>query len=125
MPSKPNRGRILFVDDEASIRLTMPRILQGHGWDVDTAASVVEATTKIASANYKALITDLHLARHAEGFEILHEMRQKQPSCRCFVITGYPDLGSRIESLHDKVDAYFFKPIEIPEFLKVLDEKLA
>ena len=41
--------RILFVDDEPSIRATLPTILKQHGFDVGVAANVREALTEINS----------------------------------------------------------------------------
>src|SRR3954465_244725 len=43
----PSRRRILFVDDEPSIRLTLPPILEQHGFEVKAAANVAEAVAQI------------------------------------------------------------------------------
>src|SRR5262249_11144025 len=44
--------QLLFVDDEDSIRLTLPLILQQRGFDVNVAASVAEAISKIHSQKF-------------------------------------------------------------------------
>jgi CheY-like chemotaxis protein len=41
--------RILFVDDEGTIRLTLPRILERHGFTVEVVATVPQALGKIAN----------------------------------------------------------------------------
>jgi hypothetical protein len=51
LPTSPPSGqfgrRLLFVDDEAGIRLTLPPILQEHSFDVHVASSVPEALAEI------------------------------------------------------------------------------
>ena len=54
--------RILFVDDEPSIRLTLPPVLQEAGFDVHVAESVGDAIFEINSHSFDALISDLNIA---------------------------------------------------------------
>jgi PleD family two-component response regulator len=56
--ASPNRNllrkRILFVDDEAGIRLTLPHILVKHGFEVTSVASVDEAVKEIKAHKFDA-----------------------------------------------------------------------
>src|SRR5205809_6221527 len=57
--TKTEQGnRHLFVDDEASIRLTLPPILQERGFQVQIAASVSEARTAIKAHKFDVLLSD-------------------------------------------------------------------
>src|SRR5207253_4577951 len=57
--TKTEQGnRLLFVDDEASIRLTLPPILQQRGFQVQIAASVSEARTAIKAHKFDVLLSD-------------------------------------------------------------------
>ena len=57
--TKTEQGnRLLFVDDEASIRLTLPPILQERGFQVQIAASVSEALTAIRAHKFDVLLSD-------------------------------------------------------------------
>jgi len=57
--TKTEQGnRLLFVDDEPSIRLTLPPILQERGFQVQIAASVSEALTAIRAHKFDVLLSD-------------------------------------------------------------------
>src|SRR5438477_11909481 len=57
--TKTEQGnRFLFVDDEPSIRLTLPPILQQRGFQVQIAASVSEALTAIKAHKFDVLLSD-------------------------------------------------------------------
>ena len=53
--------RILFVDDEPNILLTMPAILRQHGYEVTAVGTVSEALTQITTAAFDVLISDLNI----------------------------------------------------------------
>ena len=58
--------RVLFVDDEPGIRITMPHILWRHGLSVRAVGTVNQALAEIASAQFNVLISDLNLG-HPTG----------------------------------------------------------
>ena len=88
MPS----ARILFVDDEESIRLTLPPVLKEKGFEVTAAASVAEALVEINGQKFDVLIADLNLAEEGDGFLVVSAMRHIQPHCVNLILTGYPAL---------------------------------
>ena len=59
--------RVLFVDDEPGIRLTLPEILRQHGFSVTAVGTVNEALADITSAQVDVLISDLNFDHPAEG----------------------------------------------------------
>jgi DNA-binding NtrC family response regulator len=119
------RKRILFVDDEAGIRLTLPRILSKHGFDVTVVANVTDAIAEMAAQNFDALLSDLNLPLPNEGFVVIGAMRRKQPRCVNFILTGYPGDASAAQAVDHEVAHYFTKPIEIEELVNTINEKLA
>ena len=62
------RRRILLVDDEVAVLLTLKAVLEISGFDVDTAASAREGVSKLHTREYHMLITD---------------MRMESDACRC------------------------------------------
>lgn len=121
----PSRKRILFVDDEPSIRLTLPSVLQEHGYEVSTAASVDEALNKIGSGRFDALLSDLNIGEPGDGFRIISAMRNRQPRCVTVILTGYPGFESAVEGIRKQVDDYLVKPADIEALLDTLDRKLS
>ena len=85
-----NRVRVLFVDDEPSIRLTLPQILQQQGFDVTAVATVSEAIQAINAKTFEVLIADLNVGEPGDGFTVVSAMRRTQPDCVNLILTGYP-----------------------------------
>ncbi|HVH86376.1 MAG TPA: response regulator [Terriglobales bacterium] len=116
--------RVLFVDDERAIRLTLPAILEQHGFDVVVAGSVPEALDNINHQSFDVLLTDLNIGSPADGFILVSAMRRIQPSAATFILTGYPDFQTALEAIRKQVDDYFTKPADIPTLVSTLKEKV-
>ncbi len=116
--------RILFVDDEPSICLTMPAILRQHGYDVTAVGTVNEALAKILAAPFDVLISDLNIGQPGDGFTVVSAMRRTHPSCITLILTGYPGFDSALEAIRSQVDDYLIKPTEIPALVKLIKQKL-
>src|SRR5947199_5483362 len=71
--------KILFVDDEDSIRLTLPPLLQSYGFEVTAAATVAEALGLISQHKFDVLISDLNIGHPGDGFTVVSAMRSHQP----------------------------------------------
>ena len=119
------KARILFVDDEASIRLTLARVLAKFGFDVTSVGTVNDALAEIRKGQFDILLSDLNLPESNAGFTVIAEMRKAQPRCINFILTGYPaDESFRRANGHD-VAYYFIKPVEIEEMVETIKKQLA
>ena len=119
------KARILFLDDEASIRLTLPRVLAQFGFEVTSVGSLDDALVAIQSEKFDILLSDLNLPQPNAGFSVIEAMRKAQPRCINFILTGYPaDESLQRANGHD-VSHYFIKPVEIEEMVKTMKKKLA
>ncbi len=119
----PLKTRLLFVDDEETIRVTLPAILQQEGFDVCVAASVPEALEIINHQRFEVLLTDLNIGGPADGFILVSAMRRVQPHSATFILTGYPDFQTALEAIRKQVDDYFTKPADILTLVTSLKEK--
>ncbi len=117
-------ARILFVDDEAAIRETLPRILTLHGYDVFCAATVAEALAAITSRTFDVLLTDLNIGQAGDGFTVVSGMRRTQPDCINFILTGYPALEAALEAIRSQLDGCLIKPASISLLLAEIEAKL-
>jgi CheY-like chemotaxis protein len=79
--------RILFVDDEKSIRDTGAAILRSAGYDVLTAEDGLDALKSLAGALPELIITDLRMPRMS-GFEFLAVVRHRFPQIPTIAISG-------------------------------------
>src|SRR5690242_21368849 len=98
MAENKARKRLLFVDDEPSIRLTLPPILEKAGFEVHVAESVADALFEINSFQFDALVTDLNIGEEGDGFLVASGMRHIQPNCTVFILTGYPAFETALQA---------------------------
>jgi DNA-binding response OmpR family regulator len=115
---------ILFVDDEANIRLTLSLMLQHHGFTVTTAGTLKDALQLIGERQFDVLLSDLNIERAGDGFVLVNAMRSAQPKALRLILTGYPDIDSALKSLREGVDDYLIKPTETEEIIAKIRSKL-
>lgn len=116
--------KILFVDDEPAIRLTLPAILESVGFKVVAAATVPEALSIIGSQTFDVLISDLNIGSPGDGFTVVSAMRRTQPDAVTFILTGYPAFETALEAIRQQVDDYLVKPADIEELVNKIKSKL-
>jgi CheY-like chemotaxis protein len=116
--------RILCVDDDPGVLITLPQVLRMHGYEVTTAASVQEALNTITSQQFDVLISDLNMGHIADGFTVVHTMRLVNPQCVTFILTGFPAFETALQALRAQVDDYLTKPSDIPKLIETISRKL-
>jgi ActR/RegA family two-component response regulator len=112
--------RLLFVDDDESLRQTLPAILTREGFECTTVGTVAEAISAISRQQFEILLSDLNIGEPGDGFIIVGAMRRAQPGARTYIMTGYPDFASALEAVRNQVDDYLVKPCSIPTLLNTL-----
>lgn len=125
-PRAPKQGgnRVLFVDDEPSIRLTLPPLLEEQGFDVTVAASVPEALAIVKKHEFDVLLCDINIDREGHGFTIVKAMREANPGCVTILLTAYPGFENAVQSIREEVDDYFTKPADLNAVISSMDAKL-
>jgi YesN/AraC family two-component response regulator len=116
--------RLLFVDDEAGIRKTLELILEKHGFEVTTSATVREALQLINHQTFDVLISDLNIGQPGDGFTVVSAMRRVQPEAATFILTGYPDFDTALQAIRNQVDDYLLKPTDIPTLIQTIMDRL-
>jgi ActR/RegA family two-component response regulator len=114
------KQKVLFVDDDESIRQTLPRILTAEGFDCVTCATVPEAIAEINRQQFDILLSDLNVGQPGDGFIVVGAMRRIQPHARTYILTGFPDFATALEAIRRQVDDYLVKPADIPALLATL-----
>jgi ActR/RegA family two-component response regulator len=116
--------RILFVDDEAGIRTTLKVILEQHGFEVTTAATVPEALEHLNHSTFDVLLSDLNIGQPGDGFTVVSAMRRVQPQAATFILTGYPDFDTALQAIRSQVDDYLIKPADVPTLIHTIEHRL-
>ncbi len=115
--------RILFVDDEPSIRRSFVRTLERHGQRVDTASSPFEAIRKVQQNAYPVVVTDVRM-RGMDGFSLIERLTEIRRDTVFVIVSGMPDLD-RSRTHEANVAAIVPKPWTAKELLAAIDEAWA
>jgi CheY-like chemotaxis protein len=84
------KQRVLIVDDDASVRESIRKVLKGAGYEVTTAADSEEATAKFVPEHIDLVLLDLNL-RSRSGWEVFERLTTQPPALPIIVITGMPN----------------------------------
>jgi len=106
--------RLLVVDDEESIVLTISEVLRLDGHEVDVAMSGMEAVWKLRREEFDLILTDLHM-EEGDGLSVLEETRRRAPLTITIVLTGYANVETAIAALRHGAYDYLLKPCNIDE----------
>jgi DNA-binding response OmpR family regulator len=97
MFSRKERGfpvakrRVLLVDDEVAILLTMKAVLEMNGFEVETAASAREARSKLKLNEYQMVMTDMRMESDAAGREVIQAARTAPYHPAVALLTAFPE----------------------------------
>jgi len=108
--------KILFVDEQELLRLTVSSDLQDAGYTVETAEDGHQACAKLAENSYDLVLTDL-VMEGMGGMQVLKAAKRRDPTCGVVLLTGYGNMDSVIEALRSGADDYFLKPYQREELL--------
>src|SRR5213595_2098025 len=117
------KGRILIVDDERPILLTLEALLQRHGYHVETASTAAQGLKLLKSNSSELVLLDLQLP-DAEGLEMLDQIKEGFSDTQVIILTAHDSLSNAIESI--KRGAYHFisKPYAPEELLSLVEKAL-
>jgi DNA-binding response OmpR family regulator len=116
------KRRVLLVDDEVTVLLTMKAVLEISGFDVDTAASAREGKSKIKLREYQMIITDMRMESDAAGREVIQAARTAPYHPAVALLTAFPvdedewqDMGA---------DKMLVKPMQTAVLLRQIEKLL-
>jgi DNA-binding NtrC family response regulator len=113
------KRRILLVDDELAILLTLKAILEIHGFDVETAASAKEAVSKLKASSYHMVITDMKMEHEKAGYEVIRAAKKTDYDPAVSILTAYPLLGGDWKS--EGAQSMLVKPMNTDDLLRQLE----
>ena len=105
--------RVLVVDDEPNIRVTLARALEDMA-QVDTAMNGEEALARIEAGEYQVALLDLKMPGMG-GMEVLRRMAEARPEIRFVIITAHGTVVSVVEAMKLGAADYLQKPFSPAE----------
>ena len=104
-------GHILIIDDEATLRQTLARVLQQAGFEVTTAENGDQGISFIQTTNFDLIFMDLRMPGIA-GMDALKIIHASFPNLPVILFTAQPDLNSAVEALRNGATDYLLKPLK-------------
>jgi DNA-binding response OmpR family regulator len=127
-PSGGNPMRILIVEDNRDIQLTLQEYFAGRGHLADTASDGLSGLQKALSGSYDVIVLDLMLPR-IDGLELCRRLRQEaELSTPILLLTARDTLADKLRGFDSGADDYLVKPFALAELearLKVLRRRSA
>lgn len=103
-------ARVLVVDDEKSIRLTLGQFLRQEGHEVELAEDADTAMALCRSNDFDLVVTDIILPR-ISGVELLRWIHEAAPDIPVIMMTGEPTVETAVEAVRAGAHEYLCKPI--------------
>jgi len=124
------KGRILVMDDEASIRLLLSQMLTGSGYDVEPTKDGAEAVELYRKAResgqpFDAVILDLTVPGGMGGKEIIKKLLEIDPEVKAIVSSGYATDPIMSEYKKYGFSAVVTKPYSVSQMEETLHDVLA
>ncbi len=116
------KRRILVVDDELSILLTLKAVLEINGFEVETASSAREAVRKLEASVFQMVITDLKMEHETAGYDVVRAANKLADPPVTAILTAFASLGSAWKS--EGAQSLFVKPMNTPDLLRSIEALL-
>ena len=113
----PGKARILVVDDDTDLRLTLCEYLESHNFTLSSARDGSEAIHLLESpkSDFDIIFTDLVMPPGPDGVEVLKAAKKFHPSSYVVVMTGYSSIETAIESIRCGAFDYLTKPFKLAQ----------
>ncbi len=111
--------KVLLVDDEKSIRLTLKIFLENDGYDVRIAENADRAIELITQEPIDIVVSDIILPK-ITGIQLLKLIHDHSPETQVIMITGEPTLESATEAVRNGACDYLCKPVSKINLLRAV-----
>lgn len=115
-------AKILIIDDEAAIRRILREILEHEQYQVDDAASAIEALPLVKENEYDAILCDIKMPQ-MDGIEFLEEAK-KISDTPVIMISGHGTIDTAVEAIKKGAFDYISKPPDLNRLLITLRNAL-
>ncbi|MBX3203744.1 MAG: sigma-54-dependent Fis family transcriptional regulator [Labilithrix sp.] len=115
-----SKARILVVDDEASARSGLERLLKQSGYDVSLAADGVAALEVASSTAPDVVVTDLKMP-NMDGMTLLAKLREQDSELPVIVTTAFGDVSNAVDAMRKGAADFITKPIDFDVLLLAIE----
>lgn len=112
--------RVMLVDDDEHLRMSLGPHLKDVGHDVLLADSAEQALNQISQFNPDIVFTDVQMPG-MDGFQLLARLVESCPDVDVVIITGYGGVQGAIDAIKDGASDYLLKPLDLEEIEGVIE----
>lgn len=109
-------SRILLIEDEPGLVLTLSDLLAAEGYEVETASDGPTGLSRALNEQFDAIVLDVMLPGK-NGFDVCRELRQGGKDVAVLMLTARTQVIDRVLGLKLGADDYLTKPFEPSELL--------
>jgi len=119
------KRRILLVDDNLAVLLTLKAVLELHGFEVETAGNTAEAFARLESAVYHMVISDLRMETEEAGLEVIRAAHRQAYAPATALLTAFPpseeyqNMGEGRNT--DRPDSMLVKPLGTSDLVRQIE----
>jgi len=125
-------AKVLLIDDDSDFRAAVRSLLESHGYNVVEATSGHEGLRMVTEQKPDAILVDIMMETSTEGYGVTHSLKyldeytefRHVPVFMVSSIEESPDerfpMSAEVEMI--RPDRYITKPLDIPEFLRLLEK---
>jgi two-component system response regulator HydG len=113
--------KILVVDDDAELRMTVASALTDGQYQVEQAADGEEAVNRVRAKSYDLVLMDVNMPR-LSGIEALKEIKAHDPSIIVIILTAYSNIRDAIEATRLGAYNYLEKPVKSENLVYMIDQ---
>jgi two-component system alkaline phosphatase synthesis response regulator PhoP len=115
--------RILIVEDEPGLVMTLSDRLTSEGYTVETAANGDLGFSRATTEKFDLIILDIMLP-HRSGFDVCRDLRQRGVRTPIIMLTARGETADKVVGLKIGADDYVTKPFEMMELLARVEAQL-
>ena len=112
-------AKVLVVDDEKSVRVTLREFLRNDGHEVWVAEDADKAMAMLAAEDFDVVVTDIIMPK-VTGVSLLKSIKEKSPHVQVILMTGEPTVETASEAVRARAFDYLTKPIGKEQLLKTV-----
>src|SRR5438309_9944546 len=120
---KTENHRVLIIDDERPVLMTLEALLKRHGYQVETAPTAAQGLKVLKSKSPSLVLLDLRLP-DADGLEMLERIKSELPKVQVIILTAHDSLHNAIESIKRGAFHFISKPYAPEELLSLVEKAM-
>lgn len=123
-PADAGSKKILIVDDEPTILLTLSYSLRTAGFEVVTASRLESAEAALERYSFDVVIADIRMSGilGVDGLELLSYIKRRWPDTKVIIMTAYGSEEVRRDAFARGASWYYDKPVDIADLMNRLKD---